>query len=84
MLGDVSYSGALIGDASALPEIGTPIILCVYLIAPRGFEEETPFELAGNVVRHSSNGFAVEFEDNHDPDVRRMVDDAVAILAARR
>ena len=84
VLSDVSYSGALIEDASARPEIGTPIILCVYLISPRGFEEETPFELAGHVVRHSSTGFAIEYEDSHDPDVRRMLDNAAAIVAGPR
>ena len=81
----LSYSGARIEDISTRPpEIGTLIVLCVYLIAPRGFEEVTPFKLTGYVVRHSSNGFAVEFEDNHDPDVRRMLDDAAAIVAIRR
>ncbi len=36
------------------------------------------------VVRHSSTGFVVKYEDNHDPDVRRMLDDAAAIVAAPR
>ncbi len=85
VLADVSYSGALVEDISTRPpEIGTPIVLCVYLKSPRGFEEVTPFKLTGHVVRHSSNGFAVEFEDNHDPDVRRMIDDAAAIVAVSR
>ena len=86
VLADVSYSGALIEveDISKRPEIGAPIALRVYLISPRGFEEVTPFELAGVVVRHSSTGFAIEFEHNFDPWVRRRVDDAAAILAAPR
>ncbi len=85
VLADVSYSGALIEDISTRPpEIGTPIVLCVYVISPHGIEEVTPFELAGHVVRHSSTGFAVKYEDNHDPDVRRMLDDAAAIVAAPR
>ena len=82
VLADVSYSGALIEDISTRPpEIGTPIVLCVYLISPHDFEEVTPFELAGHVVRHSLVDFAIEYEHNHDPDVRRMVDDAAAIMA---
>ena len=82
MLADVSYSGALIEDISTRPpEIGTPIVLCVYLIAPRGFEEVTPFKLTGHVVRHSSTGFAIEYEHNFDPWVRRMLDAAAAIMA---
>jgi hypothetical protein len=81
VLADVSYSGALIEDTSARPEIGTRIVLCVYLMSPLGFGEVGPFELACHVVRHSSTGFAIEYEDNHDPDVRRMLDDAAAIAA---
>ena len=84
VLADISYSGAVIEGISKRPEIGTPIALCVYLISPRRFEKVASFELAGHVVRHSSTGFAVEYEDNHDPDVRRMLDDAAAIVAAPR
>ncbi len=85
VLADVSYSGALIEDISTRPpEIGTPIVLCVYLISPRAFEKVASFELAGHVVRHSSTGFAIEYEDNHDPDVRRMLDNAAAIVAGPR
>ncbi len=85
VLANISYSGALIEDISTRPpEIGTPIVLCVYLKSPRGFEEVTPFKLAGHVVRHRSAGFAVKYEDNHDPDVRRMLDDAAAIIAGPR
>jgi uncharacterized protein (TIGR02266 family) len=80
-LTNISYSGALIEDTSMQPEIGTPIVLYVYLEPPNAFEAVSPFELAGHVVRHSSTGFAIEYEDNLDPDVRRMVDDAVTIVA---
>ncbi len=44
----------------------------------------TPFELVGHVVRHSSTGFAIENEHNFNPKVRRMLDDAAAIVAAPR
>ncbi len=54
VLADVSYSGLLIEDTSARPEIGTRIALCVYLMSPHDFEEVTPFKLAGHVVRLSS------------------------------
>ena len=81
VLTNISYSGALIEDTSMQPEIGTPIALYVYLEPPSAFEAATPFELTGHVVRHSSTGFAIEYEDNLDPDVRRMVDDAVTIVA---
>ncbi len=83
-LADISYSGALIEDTTIQPEIGTFVVLHVYLESPRAFAGETPFELAGHVVRHSSAGFAIEYKDNLDPDVRRMVDDAAAIVAVPR
>ena len=84
VLADVSYSGALIEDITMQPEIGTPIILQVYLEPPSTFRAATPFELDGHVVRHSSSRFAIEYKDNLDPDVRRMVDDAAAIVAVPR
>ncbi len=84
VLADISYSGALIEDTVMRPEIGTHIVLYVCLKPPGTFEAATPFGLTGYVVRHSSTGFAVEYEDNLDPDVRRMVDDAAAIVAVPR
>ncbi len=84
VLANISYSGTLIEDTVMRPEIGTLVVLNVYLEPPSAFEAATPFELAGHLVRHSSNGFAFEFEDNHDPDVRRMVDGAAAVIAIRR
>ena len=83
-LANISYTGALVEDTSVRPEIGTRIKLYVHLKPPCAFEAATPLQLTGVVARHSANGFAVEFEDNHDPDVRRMVDDAVAVVAVRR
>ena len=84
LLADISYSGALIEDTTVRPEIGTFVVLHVYLQPPSAFAAETPFELDGHVVRHSSNGFAIEYKDNLDPDVRRMLDDAAAIVAVPR
>jgi hypothetical protein len=84
VLADISYSGALIEDTSMRPEIGTSIVLYVYLKPPSAFNAPTPFELAGSVVRHSPNGFAIEYKDNLDPHVRRMVDDASAIVVVPR
>ncbi len=84
VLAHISYSGALIEDTGMCPKIGTPVVLYVYLKPPSAFEAATPFELSGHVVRHSSTGFAIEYEDIVDPDVRRMVDDAAAIVAVPR
>ena len=84
MLANISYSGALIEDANMEPEVGTPVVLYVYLKPPSAFGAATPFELAGDVVRQTPNGFAIEFKDRLDPDVRRMVDDAAAVVTAPR
>ncbi len=84
VLVNISYFGALIEDTTMRPEIGTPVTLHLYLEPSSAFESATPFELAGHVVRHSPNGFAIEHDDNLDPDVRRMVDDAAAIVAGPR
>jgi hypothetical protein len=84
MLADISYSGALIEGTTMQPEIGTRVVLYVHLNPPSAFEATPPFELTGHVARHHSTGFAIEYEDNHDPDLRRMVDDAAAIVATRR
>ena len=81
VLADVSYSGALIEGISTRPEIGTLITLCVYLNSPLGSGKVLTFELSGVVVRLSSTGFAIEYEDNHDPVVRGMLDAAAAIMA---
>ena len=83
-LANISYSGALIEDTVVRPTIGTPTVLYVYLKPPRAFEAEIPSELVGVVIRHSSDGFAVKFEDNLDPDVREMVDNAAALVTVSR
>jgi hypothetical protein len=84
VLANISYSGALIADTSMQPAIGTLVVLYVYLQPPSAFEAVTPFKPVGHVTRHSSTGFSIEYKDNLDPDVRRMVDDAAAIVAVPR
>jgi hypothetical protein len=37
----------------------------------------------GHVARHSPSGFAIRYDEGVDQMVRRMVDDAAAIVAAR-
>jgi uncharacterized protein (TIGR02266 family) len=81
MLVDISYSCALIEGTKMQPEIDTRVSLYVYLKPPSAFEATAPFELTGVVSRHNSDGFAIKFKDNLDPDVRQMVDDAVAVVA---
>ncbi len=81
---NISYTGVLLENTTMRPEIGTRITLYVHLKPPCGFEAEAPSELIGVVSRHSSDGFAVKFEDSHDPDLRQMVDNAAAIVTTPR
>jgi len=80
---NISYSGALLEDTAMRPAIGTPINLFVFLKPPRAYKAETPSELPGMLVRPCSTGFAVKLEDNLDPDVRQMVDDAAALVTVQ-
>lgn len=75
VLTDVSYSGARLEDVSHVPELGTKIRLYVFVLPV------SPFELEGEVVRRSESGFAIEYSVE-SPDVRRLVDDVTAVLAA--
>ena len=75
---DFSYSGALLEDASLLPDLGADVRVYVFV------QPVAPFELIGEVVRHSGDqGFALEFKDL-SPEVRALVDDAAAIVGAAR
>ncbi len=77
ILADISYSGAWIEDSSIQPELGTTVRIYVFI------QPVSPFELVGTVARHSATGFAIEYK-NLDPEVRRLVDDAAAIVAVPR
>jgi hypothetical protein len=74
VLTDISYSGAMLEKAEVLPEVGCDVRLFVFL------QPIDPLELVGQVVRHTPEGFAVEFKDL-DPDTRRFIDDLAAIVA---
>jgi len=72
---DFSHSGALIEDASPLPDVGTTVRVYIFV------QPVAPFEIVGEVVRHSGHqSFALEFKDL-SPELRALVDDAAAIVA---
>ena len=73
VLSDISYSGALISGASLHPEIGKRLRIYVFV------QPVAPFELAGTVVRHTEDGFAIEYEADSD-ELKRFVDDAAALV----
>ena len=72
-LADISYSGALIDGATTCPELGKPLRIYVFV------QPVAPFEIVGTVVRHTENGFAIEYPEVGE-DVRRLVDDAAAVV----
>jgi PilZ domain len=72
---DISYSGALFGETSLRPELGKTIRAYVFV------QPVNPIELVGEVVRLTDNGFAVTYELT-DPELRRLVDDAAAVVSA--
>ena len=75
VLANVSYSGALIEDSSVRPSVGSRVRVYVFVEPADPIAPASPYELVGRVVRHSSSGFAIEYEDA-DPEVRQLVDDA--------
>jgi len=76
VLADVSYTGALVEGASLKPDIGKPLRLYVFV------QPVAPFELVGTVVRHTDNGFAIEYPTLSE-ETRRFIDDAAAIVRVR-
>lgn len=74
---EISYAGARLEDASTRPPVGARVTLYVF-VAP-----VAPFELSGQVARHTETGFAVSY-DLFDPDIRRLVDDVAALVPSRR
>jgi len=83
-LTNISYTGALLEDTALRPEIGTQIYLYVPLKPARASKTAAPSEVVGVVIRHSSDGFAIVFENSRDPEVRRVVDAAAALVVTHR
>jgi len=75
VLSNISYSGALIEESSVQPTVGSRVRVYVFLEPADPIAPASPYELIGRVVRHSSSGFAIEYEDP-DPEVRELVDEA--------
>lgn len=72
-LSNISYSGAHLEGVSIQPELEKPLRLFVFI------QPVSPFELVGTVVRHTDDGFAIEFSELSD-EIKRFVDDVAAIV----
>ena len=77
VLANISYSGALIEGSSVQPRVGSKVRIYVFTEPADPIAPASPYELVGRVVRHSSCGFAIEYEEG-DPEVRQLVDVAKA------
>jgi len=74
ILANISYTGALLTQASVQPRVGSQVRVFVPLT------EDSPFEVVGKVVRHVEDGFAIEYF-GLGPELRSLVDDAAALVA---
>ncbi len=72
-LANISYSGAQLTGTSLRPAVGTKLRLYVFV------QPISPFEVVGEVVRHSEDGFAMSIDDATES-IRNFVDDAAAIV----
>ncbi len=77
VLANISYCGALVEDSSVQPSLGSKVRLYVFVEPKDPIAPATPYELVGRVVRHSSSGFAIDYEDD-DLEVHRLVDETAA------
>ena len=73
VLAEISYAGVRLEESSIRPEIGTRVVLYVFV------RPVQPFELVGEVVRHTEHGFAVAI-DPPSLEVCRLVDDVAALV----
>jgi len=73
VLAEISYASVRLEETSIRPEIGTRVQLYVFV------RPVQPFELVGQVVRHTKNGFALTL-DPPSLEVCRLVDDVAALV----
>jgi len=73
VLAEISYSGVRLEETSIRPDLGTRVVLYIFV------RPVQPFELAGEVVRHTERGFVLTIEPP-SVEVRRLVDDVAAVV----
>ena len=75
MLSDISYTGARLERSELNPPVGARIKVQIFLPSISGVY----FELEGDVVRHTTNGFAIQYAWP-SPEICRLVDDAASLV----
>ena len=77
VLSNISNSGALIEGSSLKPTLGTRVRIYVFTESEDPIAPASPCELVGRVVRHSSSGFAIEYDET-DPEVSQLIEKAAS------
>ncbi len=75
MLSDISYTGARLHRTELNPPLGARIKVQIFLPSSSGVY----FELEGDVVRRTTNGFAIQYAWP-SPEICRLVDDAASLV----
>ena len=74
ILADISRSGARLEETSVQPELGSKVRLYVFV------RPVSPFELVGEVVRHTDSGFAIAIVEARDG-IQELIDDVAALVS---
>ena len=75
VLAEISYAGVRLEETSIRPELGTRVVLYIFV------RPVQPFELVGHVARHTERGFALSI-DPPSAEIRYLVDDVAALVTA--
>ncbi len=72
---DLSRSGAHLEHSSLRPQVGSKVHLYIFV------RPVAPFELVGEVVRHTDSGFAIENIEASE-EILQLVDDVAGLVSS--
>ncbi len=75
ILVDIARRGARLDETSFRPEVGSKVRLYIFV------RPVSPFELVGEVVRHTDSGFAVAIVEDRD-EIQEMIDDVAEAVSS--
>ena len=74
ILTEISRCGARLEETSLQPHVGSKVRLYIFV------RPVTPFDLVGEVVRHTDSGFAIEIVEADD--IQELIDDVTAVVSS--
>ena len=74
ILADISRSGARLEETSLRPAVGSKVRLYIFV------QPVSPFEIVGEVVRHTDSGFAIAIVETQDG-IQELIDDVAAVVS---